>query len=97
MEEFMVVRTREALQYRDSKDCKVSSARIEVRTGRKWKAGKAVEVAESHMRQKAMVGSVATGRGAWATSQRFQLARPVARKDSIYSRKRSEQAWRKSD
>ncbi|RXN07453.1 reverse transcriptase [Labeo rohita] len=58
----MVVRTREALQYRDSRDCKVSSASIEVRTGRKWNAGKAVELAESRLRQKALVGIVATGR-----------------------------------
>ncbi|KAL0167254.1 hypothetical protein M9458_039098, partial [Cirrhinus mrigala] len=61
-EEFMVVRTREALQYRDSRDCKVSSASIEVRTGRKWNAGKAVKLAESRLRQKALVGTVATGR-----------------------------------
>ncbi len=58
-EEFKVVRTREALQYRD---CKVSSAGIEVRTGRKWKAEKAVEMAESHLIQKALVGNVSTGR-----------------------------------
>nr|XP_061836351.1 uncharacterized protein LOC133619387 [Nerophis lumbriciformis] len=61
-EEFKVARTREALQYRDSRDCKVSSAGIEVRTGRKWKAEKAVEVAESRLRQKALVGAIATGR-----------------------------------
>ncbi len=61
-EEFKVVRTREALQYRDSRDCKVSSAGIEVRTGRKWKAEKAVEMAESRLRQKALVGNVSTGR-----------------------------------
>nr|XP_061817543.1 uncharacterized protein LOC133607102 [Nerophis lumbriciformis] len=61
-EEFKVACTREALQYRDSRDCKVSSAGIEVRTGRKWKAEKAVEVAESRLRQKALVGAIATGR-----------------------------------
>ncbi|TWW57386.1 hypothetical protein D4764_07G0001050 [Takifugu flavidus] len=61
-EEFKVARTREALQYRDSRDCKVSSAGIEVKTGRKWKAEKAVEVAESRLRQKALCGAVATGR-----------------------------------
>ncbi len=33
----------------------------------------------------------------WATSQRPGSARPVARKYTIYSRKRSEQAWRKSE
>ncbi|KAK0146517.1 hypothetical protein N1851_014151 [Merluccius polli] len=58
-EELMVVCTREALQYRDSRDCKVSSAGIEVRTGRKWKAGKLLE---SRLRQKALVGTMATGR-----------------------------------
>ncbi|XP_023810165.1 uncharacterized protein LOC105353972 [Oryzias latipes] len=56
-EEFMVV-----LHYRDSRDGKVSAAGIEVRTGRKWKAGKAVEEAESRLRQKALVGTVAIGR-----------------------------------
>ncbi|TWW77850.1 uncharacterized protein LOC130535078 [Takifugu flavidus] len=61
-EEFKVAHTREALQYRDSRDCKVSSAGIEVKTGRKWKAEKAVDVAESRLRQKALVGAVATGR-----------------------------------
>lgn len=55
-EEFMVVHTREALQYRGSRDCKVLSAGIEVRTGRKWKAGKAVEVVESRLRQKGAGG-----------------------------------------
>ncbi len=45
-----------------SRDCKVSSAGIEVRTGRKWKVEKAVEVAESCLRQKALVGTLATGR-----------------------------------
>ncbi|KAL4008901.1 hypothetical protein ACER0C_002753 [Sarotherodon galilaeus] len=60
-EEFKVARTREALQYRDSKDCKVASTGIEVRTGRKWKAEKAVEVAESRLRQKTLVGVLATG------------------------------------
>lgn len=61
VEEFMVTRTREALQYRDSRDPKVASAGIQVKTGRKWSAGKALEVAESRLRQKALVGSIATG------------------------------------
>ncbi len=62
MEEFKVICTREALKYRDSRDCKVSSASIKVSTGRKWKAEKAVEVAESCLRQKPLEGIVATGR-----------------------------------
>lgn len=41
--EFMVSRTQEALQYRDSRDPKVVSASIQVRTGRKWSAGKALD------------------------------------------------------
>ena len=58
----MVSRTREALQYRESRDPKVASAGIQVQTGRKWNAGKALDVAESRLRQKALVGSIATGR-----------------------------------
>lgn len=61
-EEFMVSRTREALQYRESRDPKVASAGIQVQTGRKWNAGMALDVAESRLRQKALVGSVASGR-----------------------------------
>ncbi|KAK1788714.1 hypothetical protein P4O66_002535 [Electrophorus voltai] len=61
-EEFKVAHTREVLQHRDSRDCKVSPAGIEVRTGRKWQAEKEVEVAESRVRQKALVGSLAMGR-----------------------------------
>lgn len=57
-----MARTRETLQYRDSKDFKVASAGIEVRTGRKWKAVKTVEVAESRLRQKTLLGVIATGR-----------------------------------
>lgn len=37
-------------------------ASIEVRTGRKWRAEKALDVAESSLWQKAMVSSLATGR-----------------------------------
>lgn len=61
-EDFIVSRTREALQYRDSRDLKVASAGLQVQTGRKWSAGKALDVAESRLRQKALVGSIATGR-----------------------------------
>ncbi|XP_075904972.1 uncharacterized protein LOC142903304 [Nelusetta ayraudi] len=61
-EEFRVPRTREALLYRDSKDSKVASAGIMVRTGRKWRAQDGLEVAESRLRHRALVGTVATGR-----------------------------------
>ncbi|XP_061747756.1 uncharacterized protein LOC133545995, partial [Nerophis ophidion] len=61
-EEFMVTRSRELLQYRESSDPKVAQAWIEVRTGRKWKAVEAVDVAEARLRQKVLVGTVAQGR-----------------------------------
>ena len=61
-EEFMVSRTRETMQYRDSKDPKVSAAGVEVRTGRKWSATKELQVAEERLRQRALVGTVAKGR-----------------------------------
>ncbi|XP_028292553.1 uncharacterized protein LOC114455485 [Gouania willdenowi] len=61
-EEFMVTRSRELLQYRESSDPKVAQAGIEVRTGRKWRAAVAVDVAESRVRQRVLVGKVAQGR-----------------------------------
>jgi len=45
----MVTLSREVLLYRDSSYIKVSSAGIEVRTGRKWKAQEAVDQAESRL------------------------------------------------
>ena len=66
-EEFMVTRAREVLQYRESKDLKVSQVGIEVRTGRKWSAQKAVDQAESWLHNKELVGSLATGRAGLGT------------------------------
>lgn len=40
----------------------MSAAGTEVRTGRTWRAERAVEVAESCLRQKELVGTLATGR-----------------------------------
>ncbi len=57
----MVSQTREALFYRDSRDPKVSAAGIEVRMGRKWRADEALEVVESRLRQRELVGNVARG------------------------------------
>ncbi|XP_036071215.1 uncharacterized protein LOC112142521 [Oryzias melastigma] len=61
-EEFKVSRAREVLQYRESEDPKVSQAGIKVRTGRKWKAAEAVDVAESRLRHRELVGAVTHGR-----------------------------------
>ena len=62
MEEFVVSRTREVMLYRDSKDPKVATAGIEVRTGKKWCAKKELGNAEERLRLKALVGTVAIGR-----------------------------------
>ena len=71
-EEFMVTRAREVLLYRDSSDTKVSSAGIEVRTGRKWKAQDAVEQAEARLRHSVLVGAVASGRAGLGSNPRPQ-------------------------
>lgn len=52
-------RTREALVYRDLSDSRVATAGIVVRTGRKFRAPEGLE---SHLRHKALLGTVATGR-----------------------------------
>lgn len=39
----------------------MSAAGIEVRTERKWRGERGVEVAESYLRQKELVGTLATG------------------------------------
>lgn len=67
-EEFKVSRNREVLQYRESSDLKVSLAGIEVRTGRRWRAAEAVDVAESHLQHRALVGTVAQGRAVLGSS-----------------------------
>lgn len=53
-----MARAGEVLQYRDSSDLKVAKERIQVRTGRKWRAEEAVQVAEARL-----VGVVTRG---WA-------------------------------
>ena len=45
-EEFMVMRTREALQYRDSRDPKVATAGMEIHTVRKWDPQRELQIAE---------------------------------------------------
>lgn len=54
--------TREVLSFWESCDPKVSHAGIEVRTGWKWSAAKAVEDAESWLRYRLLVGALSHGR-----------------------------------
>ena len=50
-EEFVVIRTREALLYWDSKDAGVSRAGIVIRTGKKWSAFRELHKAEERLQQ----------------------------------------------
>ncbi len=68
----MVSQTREVMLYRDSSDIKVSSAGIEVRTGRKWRASEAVDQAEARLRHSVLVGAVAAGRSGLGSIPRPQ-------------------------
>ncbi|XP_049324773.1 uncharacterized protein LOC125789951 [Astyanax mexicanus] len=61
-EEFRVSRTREALVYQDSSDTRVAAAGIVVKTGRKFKVQEELELAESRLRHRALLGTVAIGR-----------------------------------
>lgn len=70
--------TREALQYRDSRELKMSADGIEVRTGKKWRAERAVEVAKSRFRLEVVM--LATGRAGLFFSQTPKWARPEGKK-----------------
>ena len=61
-EEYKVTKARQTIMLRDSGDEKVREAGVQVNTGRKWKADKAVGEAESRLRHSGIVGSVAQGR-----------------------------------
>nr|XP_022314167.1 uncharacterized protein LOC111118822 [Crassostrea virginica] len=61
-EEFKVTKVRQHLMLRDSKDEKVRTARVEIRTGRKWSTRKTIGEAESRLRHSEIVGRVAIGR-----------------------------------
>ena len=60
-EEFKVTEVRQHLMLRDSKDEKVRTARVEIKTGRKWSTRKTIGKAESRLRHSEIVGRVAIG------------------------------------
>lgn len=66
-EEFKVLRAREVLQFCGSMDPKVSGAGVAVKTGSKWRAEAAVELAESWLRRGVLVGTMARGRAGLGT------------------------------
>ncbi|KAL3970378.1 polycystin 1L2 [Sarotherodon galilaeus] len=67
--EFMVSRSRELLQYRESSDPPVALAGIEIRTGQTWRAAEAVDIAVSRLQQRVLVGTVAQGRAGLGNSR----------------------------
>ena len=62
VEEYKATKARQVMMIKDSADEKVSKAGIEVKTGCKWSASKAVEEAESRLRHEDIVGTVTRGR-----------------------------------
>ena len=62
-------KARLVMTLKDSKDEKVRAAGVEVKTGRKWSASKAVTEAESRLRHKDIVGTVAEGIQGLGTSK----------------------------
>ncbi|XP_063435804.1 uncharacterized protein LOC134716731 [Mytilus trossulus] len=69
VEEFKVCKTRLVMTLKESKDDKVRTAGVQVRTGRQWSASKAVSEAESRLRHKDIIGTVAVGRQGLGTSK----------------------------
>ena len=58
----MVIKTREVMMFKKSKDPKLKTAGIEVRTGRRWNASLKLQITEERLRHKPLVGKVAVGR-----------------------------------
>jgi len=61
-EEFKATKARQVLVLRDISDEKVSGAQVEVNTGRKWRADKAVSDAEARRKHNDIVGTTTMGR-----------------------------------
>ncbi|XP_060744927.1 uncharacterized protein LOC132858560 [Tachysurus vachellii] len=81
----LVCFVREVLQYRESRDPKVSGAGVVVKTGRKWRAEAAVDQAESRLHHGVLVGAVARGRAGLGTFQgpQFDKARGKERRQLV--------------
>ncbi|VDI00806.1 Hypothetical predicted protein [Mytilus galloprovincialis] len=69
VEEFKVSKSRIVMTLKESRDDKVRTAGVQVRIGRKWSASKAVSEAESRLRHKDIIGTVAVGRQGLGTSK----------------------------
>lgn len=63
------------MQYRDLRDSKVAAAGIEVDSGRKWSAARELQVVEGQLRQRALVGVMATGQSGLGFFPSCQIGR----------------------
>ncbi|XP_060574030.1 uncharacterized protein LOC132731786 [Ruditapes philippinarum] len=92
VEEFKVAKTRLLLTLRDSKDEKISGACIEVRTGRKWSVSRAVELAESGLKHKDIVGMTNIGKEGLGTRkhQRWETSTQQERRSLVQTEIREE-------
>lgn len=85
MDTYKTTKARAVMTLRSSKDPKIREAGIEVRTGRKWDARKAVSEAESRLQHQDIVGTVAQGRlglgcvtrASWRTSTAEERSKMV--------------------
>lgn len=66
---------REALQYRGSRDSKISATGIEILTGRKWSAPSELATAEERLRHRAVVGVVVRGRAGFGCFPSLQYSK----------------------
>jgi len=99
VEEFKVVKTRRIMTLKDSKDGKVRNAVVQIRTGRKWSASKAMEDVECRLRHKDIVGIVCRGSQGLGTSkgQRWNTADIAERRGMVQGEIRhQEEAHRKT-
>ncbi|CAC5377997.1 unnamed protein product [Mytilus coruscus] len=80
VEEFKLSKTRLVMTLKESRDDKVRTAAVQVRTGRKWSASKAVSEAESRLRQKYIVGTVAVGRQSLVIEKQRKDAKHIRNK-----------------
>ena len=63
------------MQYKYSRDPKVAAAGVEVHTGRKWSAARELQVAEARLRQRVLVGTVATEQAGLGYFPSYQVSK----------------------
>ena len=82
--------------YRDSKNPKVATAGIEVRTGRKWRAKKELGNAEERLRQKALVETIGQAGLGYFPNTQIHKAKGKQRRNLIQEVRASVEEERRS-